>query len=928
MNSRAMKNIRPLLQDKRTLQRQCVCKTANSRASSLVVTLLVIVVLSTIVVAFMQSMSIERSVSKSFLNRERAQQAAEAGLAMATRILAIGTTNTPGYAVITTNVGVGFQPVLLIADRESTSPTNLIPLISGPLNTFLQTRSSDANALGTFLAPSTNTNTSISINLNRKRGNYKIISNENSGELFNAAWVFLTNSTGETNARFAYYVIDEESRLNLNVHGRSSNTNRSGWESDVGKVPVSIPENPKTMNSASATALLSSTETNLAAVNLGQLFTDRANFEERKHLYTLSTAKSEDFIPTGYIAINNSFSNYSDAGKPKYNINDLSTNSIYGTTAFERATNIATIIDRNLPNLKLRDVAFTADGKPAIRYVERITASIVDYIDTDTTSTLLSDGEPAGKELAPVITSIAEKYNWISESGSGTSWTNRIKHTVYVQVWNPYQTNVAGTLEFHLKTFRPIEIPGAILTPMADVDGTNTVSLNSNQYKVYELGSTTNTVTSIGPQANLTQTNYPRLSQSSSTSVTLPKPTRYKASWDGVPFDYTANNSLYFDPNGPGLEKSAVGGSSTSISLNGTSRFSINYPQYGYNDAVKGFRAVADPRQNYLANYVWKTLAQSNPDVRWNGRNNNMSGPTRQDYLTVWAERDAPRTDPRLGTFVGDADPTTAPEVWVPSDANDAFAFIRNGTMKGIGELGNIYDPAQLSDAGFATFAGDPDSWYASGGGRTLRIGYPEYDYPNSASPSGSERKAPSWNIPGTRSVHLLDLFTVDGTDTNGVGSRLGKININTAHHDVLMALFYHLSQNADAKYTNSILTPNAASDLASIAISNRPYWKKSDIYKFAGNILNATNFNPVLGTSATNLAAIMDPGREQILSSVLDLIDTQSRAFRIIIVGQALSPLQKVESEAILESIVEIETTKTGTNYYAFPIEKSSFFK
>jgi hypothetical protein len=604
-----------------------------------------------------------------------------------------------------------------------------------------------------------------------------------------------------------------------------------------------------------------------------------------------------------------------------------------------RAENIARIINSNIPSYKTRDHAFVADGKATqqIRYVERLAASIVDYIDADSESTLMADGEPdgepAGKELAPVITSIAERYNWISESGSGTSWTNLITHTVFVQFWNPYQTNISGTAAFELYTpsvrYRSIEMPGVVQEPMATVGGSNAtvaVSMQANEYKVINMGTATNTLIT-DRQCSLTNANYPRISATVSTNPIMPLPTRFRAYWNGTIFDYTPNDSQFFDERGPGLKKEEVGGTNTTrIELHGTSRFSINYPQYGFFDPVKGYRSVSDPRQNYLANYDWETLSQTNNAVRWNGRNANTSGPTRQDYTTVWEHRDFVRADQPVGGFVGNSDPTNAP-AWSATNATNFIAFMRNAPMQGLGELGNIYDPVQLNDSGFATKGGSPESWYASGGGRTLRVGIPEFDYPSSGSASAAEKKSPAWNTNGgLRATGLLDLFTVAPTNSLGIGSRLGKININTADRDVLAALFYHLGQNADPAFTNSRITADSAFVLADHVISNRPYFRLSDVWKINTALLVATNFSPALGgNSATNIAAIMDPGREQVLSSVLDLIDVQSRCFRVIAIGQTLDSSGRVTAEAALSSVVEVATESDGGSGYKVKIHEIS---
>jgi hypothetical protein len=165
-------------------------------------------------------------------------------------------------------------------------------------------------------------------------------------------------------------------------------------------------------------------------------------------------------------------------------------------------------------------------------------------------------------------------------------------------------------------------------------------------------------------------------------------------------------------------------------------------------------------------------------------------------------------------------------------------------------------------------------------------------------------------------------------TNSNGVPTNAPKININTASQDVLTALFYNLSQNADLAFTNSILTTNAASNLASLVISNRPFYNLSDLYKITPQLLNPTNYSPTLGSSIfTNIAAINDAGREQLLSSILELVDTQSRNFKVIAIGQALGPKGKVLSEALHEVAISLDsyplTNSTGVVEYRTRVKK-----
>lgn len=873
----------------------------------------------------MQSMSVERSVARSVKNRLAAELAASSGLDLAKQMVTQGIGTNAGYATITTNLGVGLAPALMIVSGADLRQS--MPLVSGPTASIFPNGATNAAMLTAYLSQIANTNATNATDANRLIGGYRLITDEAGAPRFNAPWVYMVDSNGQTNARFAFFLTDEQGKINLGIHGISTNTNRIGWSQGPQMIPVGI-SNSSSFVVPSAGQRLLTNFTDFSLSTVGQAFSNRDEFERKKHLYSLNVIPSADFIPAGYLDTNGVFQAYLDAHKPKYDLNSLATNVAFGFSADLRASNIAAIIDRNLTNFKSRDVSFTSgtNSSRQIRYLERIAASIVDYIDGDAVSTAFPDGEPAGKELAPVITSIAERYNWVGETGAGANWTNTITHTTFVQLWNPYQTNVSGSFAFELFTpndsgrYRFIQMPGAVQQPMSPVTGTNNVTLRANEYKVIEMGRATNIVVS-SIRGSLNVTNHPIMSQSSSTNITLPLHTRFRAYWDNGIMDYTANQSPLYDSRGPGLNKLSVGGSaSTRITLNGTNRFSINYPQYGFLDPVKGFRAVSDPRQNYLANYVWDTLAQDNADVLWNGRNS-APGASRQDYNITWARRDFVRANPRLGTFTGANDPTTAPSTWVSGDGTNSIAFIRNGPMTSIGELGNIYDPVHLSDVGFAADAGNPGSWFATGGGRTLRVGQSEFSYPDTnATPSGSERRSPVWNQDALRSTSLLDLFTVRSTNSSGFAEVNGKFNVNTAPRDVLAAIFAGKGQDGDLAFTNSRMTTNAAYRLADSVTNSRPFFKLSDIHRIYSNALADTNFSPSLGGSATNVAAIMDAGREQVLGSLLDLLDTRSQAFGFVVIGEALDSRGRTLSRAGLKGILKVtfQRIPSSSNYSA----------
>jgi hypothetical protein len=916
-------------------------KNLREKAATLVVTLLVLTLLSTIVVAFVQTVSMERSAARSVANRYQAELAADAGIQIFAASVPQAVLTNMSYFIISTNVGPSLSPITLLAMQYPPAASNSLPLLSGPLTNFLSNRVANSNALTDYLAIAANSSATNAADLNKTQGGlYRIIEQTNT-DRFNAPWIYFTNQSGATNSRAAFFVIDEQSKLNLAYHGTSTNTNRAGWASDPTKVPISAPGIPNLPQPSLASEFALSTNKNVYANNLGNLFASRSDYENSKHLVTFFSGSNAQFIPPGYTNTNGLFVRYTNANLPKFNINDRATNTTFGATPAIRASNIANIINTNLPSFRTRDVSMAhgASGDP-FRYLHRIASSIVDYIDSDSASTTLTDGspegEPAGKELAPLITTVAEKYNWVGESGSGTTWTNTILHTVFVQLWNPYQTNISGNFSFDLISARPVIMPGAPQTNMVTVQGSTNVTIRPNEHIVVRTGIATNRIFPVTIQASLNVANHPQMEQTSSTNTSSPRHTQFKAYWDGATLDRTPYQSVFIPPSGdqiaPGLSKSSVGSSdATRIILNGTNRFSINYPSHGSYTNIKGYRGSADPRQNYLTSYNWEDAASTNNGVRWFGRNNfttDGSSPDKrsQDYSSLWSQRDFVRTNPVVGTFINlnSNDPTNAISPYNETlHASNAPFFIRNAPMQGIAELGNIFDPASLNDVGFATRAGSPQSWYASGGARTLRIGIPEFEYPNTnASPSGNERLAPEWNASGRRSIHLLDLFTVANTNSLGIPEVPARININTASREVLAAALTGLSQNADLAYTNSRLTANASLTVADTIISNRPYLNKSDFHKFTAALLNPTNYSPNLGTSGvTNIAAINPPGREQIFAGIVDLFDTKSQIFKVYSIGQTLGVNNQVLSEAIVESLIRFDIVNIGGQFRMVPV-------
>ena len=83
-----------------------------------------------------------------------------------------------------------------------------------------------------------------------------------------------------------------------------------------------------------------------------------------------------------------------DGGRPKYNINTLATNA--ALTPTERANQIADIVSSNLPSFSSRDPSLRGNVADEMRYLRRLAAGIVDYVDSDSVPTRSMEVSPRG----------------------------------------------------------------------------------------------------------------------------------------------------------------------------------------------------------------------------------------------------------------------------------------------------------------------------------------------------------------------------------------------------------------------------------------------------------------------------------------------------------------------------------------------------
>jgi hypothetical protein len=261
-----------------------------------------------------------------------------------------------------------------------------------------------------------------------------------------------------------------------------------------------------------------------------------------------------------------------------------------------------------------------------------------------------------------------------------------------------------------------------------------------------------------------------------------------------------------------------------------------------------------------------------------------------------------------------------------PPDSTKGISLLstsNNGSLTSITELGNVWDPAQLSYAVVNPGGALPDipntalRSPSGGGGHTLAVGRPEFSM---------------FDQNGMRAWQLMDVFSTATSSSNNVTNTAGRVNVNTASRDVLRSLAAGILQNRDSAIQpstlqNNLYPPTSSAGAQSISI------QQAD--RFADAVINS---RPLLSTSS--LSAIRDsqgqpffgnpneyqnstqtpptewndPGREELFAKIYNLATTRSRNFRVFVTGQSLDKNGNVLSTVTKVYQVFINPTRDPT--------------
>ncbi|HKN84981.1 MAG TPA: hypothetical protein VJW17_16165 [Pyrinomonadaceae bacterium] len=940
---------------------------ATNRESgfALALTLVLMALIVIVVVAYLVSTRIERSTSSVAANRVRAQITAESGLTAAIHLLKDNTrygnyitampAPSPAPASIYTEIYRPTDPtdpthaakaddylrldntageILVSRAIPSTSPGPDSRPTPEPVAT-----PSAASSPFTVTAPSFAANTSYNFNqiitVGSTIGRLVQPSPSPAPQPAYGEWVKIRDTSNQVVGRYAFYIEDESMKVNVNYAGN----NVGGSQMRVNDLSTPLPASTPTsqIEEIDPSAILpisanrSAADTNLTnlgdpgsrlstRLTLGLLTGWNTSFPDYSHLTTII---SED-------------DNTTARGWQRLDLNALASGASGTAGKTAAATRIANWIrdawTGSISIAKLQD--YQMFGDDWLR--KQIAGNIVDYINSDNTPTDMGNIIPSGFALAvpvigfkkaPYLSGVNIVYQASNStypgSGIGTfSVTVRMK--VQLQFVNMYESALDLANAMGNTTQSRIEVKGIPV-------------VQKNNSAVYDASSTTwiITLSDLTP-VNGSGTSVPAGIDGTSTSGAR----TFQTNWldtQTVSFTVAASDQRPKFLAGSTTVKwigNRTGNAADDFRIDDTAIVNSAATTKWCNSICGGLtgdflkESNSTTRQiaaiSYIAGYQGAIVSGNSPgDPRYRGRL--LSD--RWNFDNNRTDADPADSGNKLDSLVDKVDINCRPYGfdWFDLSADRPLAFLRNGSMLNIGELGNV--------------AACEYPW------RTIYLQYPERAANTTAS-------GPKTDIPLRRNASL-DYVLTDLFRTQSSISRSGALNINTqqqlsSQQRALGPLFLGipidaaiLSQTAldridddpgsalVASISNRRVSPGATPFPDNGPI--RPFFQSGELASVLSRLVNtspggatttsdsrgscSTVSYAVLRTSATtasekvsgkvNANIQRDMQVEQLFREVSNSITTRGNVFRVLYVGQTLKN-GLVQAEYLGEAFVK----------------------
>lgn len=807
--------------------------TNSDKASGFALPAVLVVVSGLLILAVgaLLIVGIERDTARSFVDRQRAELAARAGLEDIRGILAQETANDD-FLVLQSALGSPLTqgaapaPHLFIArGKETTGAGGVFNFRYIPLFSTLS-RPPDAP----FKAPEIDTLTGgpdQHIDFTTLPWHDKV----------RASWLPVRDDKGRVVARYAYWVEDLQGRVDPviagNDKGPSGSHARAAWPfpaPGLNDRPSADAEpaldqialfalDPGASDSAQREVgktllknrnLLVSPDSQLAAAGIrppleritapqpgaGQLVDERARAVEQALATRIQPYPERPLVPHA-AGIQPGI-----AGQPKLNLNRLLARD--RTAAIDE---MADFIRRALPQFDKRKGGFPDD------YLKTLAANALDYAD--------EDNQPAigtgyrGIDGYPLVSEYLMKSRWEDIRTVNGRKFLVLSITVYVELWNMTNVPVEGEAQVSYETRYQFQIPpNPNMISLGDMTNANpklaesdgrlwlpafNAKLQPNEYRVFNCGTVTYAYDAVSSSEWIAS---PLTLSGESFAL---RGSGYRMRWNGAIADQSRGGIHRND-------SSLAYPSDTKSQSRQKLRAAV--PGHSHNRGSGFINNMGDPRMSYYlaapqdANAYPHNYSPNRRNIRegsiYNSNNNHVYG---RVLPSEWPDggHDSPfgagsvsgLVSMGAGSFEDDHrvnpdDPrfyNQLPDLTLGRE--EAPTRLSNlGRFYSVTELGRIHDPVMWQvRTSTSNAAGRPwgDVLLSStasadyGGGNTLRIGRPEH---------------PRFDEPGLRAAQLLDLFHTGLSRSDKAGDRegavaeiSGHVNLNTATREALRLL-------------------------------------------------------------------------------------------------------------------------------------------
>ncbi len=894
-------------------------------AFALAVTLILMALIVVVIVAYLANTRTDRSTSAIYANRIRAKIVAEGGLAAAAKLLS----NNTRYGNYITTMPVP-SPAPSQLYTEAYRPTDSADTTTAIANDYL----TFANAAGEILASRAATPSGTPQVDSRPRplmipgsGPFSIgdpgftvndsydfnqivrLGNDPNGRLVNPSpipafgqWIRIRNANNELTGRYAYFIEDESMKMNVNVTGNNLSGGSNLRINDL-TLPLPSPAPATQVQEVDPAAILPTSADRTAAddaltgvaapgnrlasrSSLALLDQWNSNFSDHAHLATV-VSRDDDTTAKGW---------------QRMDLNALVASATDNASKVVVANRIANWI---------RD-AWTGPALPGLSNYQmfnnsrlrlQIAANIVDYIDADNTPTDMGDVVPDGYAIPIPVLGI-EKIPYLAAvevifeaSGSTCSsppvagtYSATLRMKIQLRFLNLYET----ALDLADSVSR-VEIKGV---PIVSKNG-NTVFDKSTTNYVVNLA----TLTPVNGTGTLVPAGVDGISDSGART--------FHTDWlenQSVTFTVTANDAKprllaslirtrVFGFADERLDDTAI---VTNLVTTGYNWSGTSSTGDFLNDATSGSLQTASINLLYaVATGTTTAINFGDPRVR---------GPLISDrwYNITRSDASTPATTNRIAAYIDKAEMLnrTYGFDWCDYTGNRPLAFLRNGPMRSVGELGNVAAPEY--------------PW------RTIYLQYPERA-------ANTLQSGPATEIPERRRASV-DYTLIDLFRTQSVQPRAGAVNINTQQrlgtqqHPLAPLFLAELIGNQPALTQtmvdrlcdatgSSVISPIFDRRVASGPPPDnspiRPFFQIGELASVLSRMVN-TSANTTTGSPSrstvtysflrNNPITASEPNpnfrtddlAEQEFREVSNSITTRGNVFRILYVGQAVKDLNK----------------------------------